>query len=865
MIENFSDRVKEVFTNSEQIAKNNKNMYITPAHCAAAIFQNLSKNMELILKELNANINDVLYKIDDVLIKLPKITSDNYEIKFHQDFERLIRSSITLSKEFGDKYVTEEFLLLGIVSENFEISRTLHSEKINKSRVKKAIESLRKGKKAMTETAESNFNTLEKYANDVTLLASSGKLDPVIGRDEEIRRVIQVLSRRTKNNPVLIGEPGVGKTAIVEGLAIRIIDEDVPDTIKSKKIYSLDLASLIAGSKFRGDFEERLKALLNEVSERSSEIILFIDELHTLVGAGASDGSMDASNMLKPALARGELHCIGATTINEYRNYIEKDSALARRFQPVYVEEPTVENTISILRGLKEKYELHHGITITDQALVGATELSARYINERFLPDKAIDLIDEAASKKRIELDSKPEELDELDRKIIQLKIEKQTLKKEKEGNLQSKNKLKLVEENLKELERSSSQLSDIWRSNKSLIDQQQKKKIELENYRNELIIAKRDGNLERAGELSYDIIPNLENELKKIENNTETEDQEKLLDRNVHHEDIAKVVSKWTGIPVDRMMDDEKSKLINLEKILMKKIIGQEDPLSKISHALRRARSGLADKDRPLGSFLFLGPTGVGKTETAKCLAEFLFDDKASIVRFDMSEYMEKHSVSRLIGSPPGYIGHEEGGALTEIVRRRPYKVILFDEIEKAHPDVLNILLQVLDDGRLTDGKGRTVDFRNTILILTSNMGAKYFEGGIMKNEENNDFKLDKDNVMTSVKSHLRAEFINRLDEILFFTKLSKSNIFDIVELELNNLKLKLKEMSIFVNWTKDVVDILSLEGFDPEFGARPIKRVIRDLVENNISEMIMKNEITKNNTINLNVNNREIKFEIN
>ncbi len=865
MIENFSDRVKEVFTNSEQIAKNNKNMYITPAHCAAAIFQNLSKNMELILKELNVNINDALHKIDDVLIKLPKITSDNYEIKFHQDFERLIRSSITLSKEFGDKYVTEEFLLLGIVSENFEISTALHSEKINKSRVKKAIESLRKGKKAMTETAESNFNTLEKYANDVTLLASSGKLDPVIGRDEEIRRVIQVLSRRTKNNPVLIGEPGVGKTAIVEGLAIRIIDEDVPDTIKSKKIYSLDLASLIAGSKFRGDFEERLKALLNEVSERSSEIILFIDELHTLVGAGASDGSMDASNMLKPALARGELHCIGATTINEYRNYIEKDSALARRFQPVYVEEPTVENTISILRGLKEKYELHHGITITDQALVGATELSARYINERFLPDKAIDLIDEAASKKRIELDSKPEELDELDRKIIQLKIEKQTLKKEKEGNLQSKNKLKLVEENLKELERSSSQLSDIWRSNKSLIDQQQKKKIELENYRNELIIAKRDGNLERAGELSYDIIPNLENELKKIENNTETEDQEKLLDRNVHHEDIAKVVSKWTGIPVDRMMDDEKSKLINLEKILMKKIIGQEEPLFKISHALRRARSGLADKDRPLGSFLFLGPTGVGKTETAKCLAEFLFDDKASIVRFDMSEYMEKHSVSRLIGSPPGYIGHEEGGALTEIVRRRPYKVILFDEIEKAHPDVLNILLQVLDDGRLTDGKGRTVDFRNTILILTSNMGAKYFEGDIMKNEENSHFKLDKDNVMTSVKSHLRAEFINRLDEILFFTKLSKSNIFDIVELELNNLKLKLKEMSIFVNWTKDVVDILSLEGFDPEFGARPIKRVIRDLVENNISEMIMKNEITKNNTINLNVNNREIKFEIN
>ena len=862
MIDNFSNRAKEVFSISEQVAKSKKNMYITPAHFAVALFENVSKNIELILNGLNSNYKDILFQIDKLLSKLPKITSKNYEIKLHQDVEILIKSSINLSREFGDKFVTEEFLLLGLISENFDVSKILNDKKLNKSRVTKAIESLRKGKKAMTETAESNFNVLEKYANDVTLRASNGKLDPVIGRDEEIRRAIQVLSRRTKNNPVLIGEPGVGKTAIVEGLALRIVNEDVPDTIKSKKIYSLDLASLIAGSKFRGDFEERLKALLNEVSERSTEIILFIDELHTLVGAGASDGSMDASNMLKPALARGDLHCIGATTINEYRNYIEKDSALARRFQPVYVEEPSIENTISILRGLKEKYELHHGITITDQALIGATELSSRYINERFLPDKAIDLIDEAASKKRIELDSKPEELDELDRKIIQLKIEKQTL--QKEGDAQSRNKLKLVEENLNELERGSAYLSNIWRSNKSLIDLQQRKKIELENVRNDLIIAKREGNLEKAGELSYHIIPNLLNELKKIENNTEVEDKEKLLDRNVHHEDIAKVVSKWTGIPVDRMMDDEKSKLINLEKILMKKIIGQEEPISKISHALRRARSGLADKNRPLGSFLFLGPTGVGKTETAKCLAEFLFDDKASLVRFDMSEYMEKHSVSRLIGSPPGYVGHDEGGALTEIVRRRPYKVILFDEIEKAHPDVLNILLQVLDDGRLTDGKARTVDFRNTILVLTSNMGAEYFEGDFSKSEENDSFKLVKDNVITSVKSFLRAEFINRLDEILFFTKLSKSNIFDIVELELNKLKLKLKDMSISFKWTKDVVETLSLEGFDPEFGARPIKRTIRDLVENSISEMIMKDQIIENNIINLKVTDREIQFNI-
>ncbi len=862
MVENFSDRVKEVFFYSERLARDNNHMYINPSHVALTILEHRSKNIDLILKDTNLKFESCIEKIRYLLNKNPQITSKIDEIKIDVETQKLITCSLDLSRDNGDKYLTEEFLLLGLIYQNSKVSDILLSEGLNKQITKDAIINQRKGKKAMSASAESVFNSLEKYAIDITSKASAGKLDPVIGRDEEIRRTIQVLSRRTKNNPVLIGEPGVGKTAIVEGLANRIVDEDVPETIKGKKIYSLDLASLIAGSKFRGDFEERLKAILNEVSEKSSEIILFIDELHNLVGAGASDGSIDASNMLKPALARGDLHCIGATTLEEYRNYIEKDSALARRFQPVFVEEPNIENTISILRGLKEKYELHHGITISDKALIAATELSSRYINERFLPDKAIDLMDEAASKKRIELGSKPEELDVLDRKIIQLKIEIKGLLKENDS--QSRKKLKLVDEKLKKLEKNSLDLSNIWKLNKDRIERQQNKKIQLEKARNELIISKREGDLEKAGELSYQIIPSLINDLNEFENDTNSDKENKILDSVIDKEDIAKVVSKWTGIPIDKMVEDDKSKLVHLEIILQKKIIGQEEAISKISNALRRARSGLADPSRPLGSFLFLGPTGVGKTETAKCLSEFLFEDSESLLRFDMSEYMEKHSVSRLIGSPPGYIGHEEGGKLTEIIRRRPYKVILFDEIEKAHPEVLNILLQVLDDGRLTDGRGRTVDFKNTILILTSNLGAGFFEGNLKNNVKNGKLQDIKDNVMGSVRSVLRAEFINRLDEILFYTKLDKFHILDIVQIELNKLKLKLNKLSISISWTREVIDLISIEGFDPDFGARPIKRTVRDLIENNISDKILKNEIKEGNKINLSVKEKEINFDI-
>ena len=660
------------------------------------------------------------------LSKLPIIKSEIKEIKIHHETNKLLNYAIYLANENGDELVAEDYLLLALISEKNNLSNIFKSQKINKEKLKIVIDQLRRGEKAMTNTAENNFDSLNRYAVDLTQKASHGLIDPVIGRDDEIRRAIQILSRRTKNNPVLIGEPGVGKTAIVEGLAQRIVNEDVPDSIKSKKIFSLDISSLVAGSKFRGDFEERLKSVLNEITKKTNEVILFIDELHTLVGAGASEGAIDASNMLKPSLARGELHCIGATTLNEYRNYIEKDTALARRFQQLYVDEPSLDNTVSILRGLKEKYELHHGISISDKALISATKLSSRYITERFLPDKAIDLIDEAASKKRIELDSKPDNLDELDRKIMQLNIEKKVLSKEKDTD--SLKRLELVNTELKDLEQKSHEFTKEWNLKKKQIEKIQNTKFELENAKNELTLAKRNGDWEKAGELSYQIIPSLVETL-EISNKKNKIDEKNFIENTIYEEDIANVISKWTGIPVSKMLEDEKNKFLQIETWLNNKIIGQEESIKKISNALRRARSGLNDLKRPLGSFLFLGPTGVGKTETAKLLASFLFDDEKSLLRIDMSEFMEKHSVSRLIGAPPGYVGHEDGGKLTESVRRRPFKVILFDEIEKAHPEVLNILLQVLDDGRLTDSQGRLVDFRNTIIILTSNMGSNYFD----------------------------------------------------------------------------------------------------------------------------------------
>jgi len=843
-MKSFSDRCKELLIGAEKLARTSNNLYIYPEHLALTIFSNPSYLIKKILDEVNLDVESIISDIKKNLSKLPIIKSEIKEIKIHHETNKLLNHAIYLANENGDELVAEDYLLLALISEKNNLSNIFKSQKINKEKLKIVIDQLRRGEKAMTNTAENNFDSLNRYAVDLTQKASHGLIDPVIGRDDEIRRAIQILSRRTKNNPVLIGEPGVGKTAIVEGLAQRIVNEDVPDSIKSKKIFSLDISSLVAGSKFRGDFEERLKGVLNEITKKTNEVILFIDELHTLVGAGASEGAIDASNMLKPSLARGELHCIGATTLNEYRNYIEKDTALARRFQQLYVDEPSLDNTVSILRGLKEKYEVHHGISISDKALISATKLSSRYITERFLPDKAIDLIDEAASKKRIELDSKPDNLDELDRKIMQLNIEKKVLSKEKDTD--SLKRLELVNIELKDLEQKSCEFTKEWNLKKKQIEKIQNTKFELENAKNELTLAKRNGDWEKAGELSYQIIPSLVETL-EISNKKNKIDEKNFIENTIYEEDIANVISKWTGIPVSKMLEDEKNKFLQIETWLNNKIIGQEESIKKISNALRRARSGLNDLKRPLGSFLFLGPTGVGKTETAKLLASFLFDDEKSLLRIDMSEFMEKHSVSRLIGAPPGYVGHEDGGKLTESVRRRPFKVILFDEIEKAHPEVLNILLQVLDDGRLTDSQGRLVDFRNTIIILTSNMGSNYFDDWQNTSEENESTKLLKNNIMGSVKTFLRAEFINRLDEILFFTKLTRNNIKLIAEIQLKELNERLNEMNINLTWDESVVNLITLEGYNPEYGARPIKRTIRYLIEDKISDLILKEELEK------------------
>ncbi|WP_443644743.1 ATP-dependent Clp protease ATP-binding subunit [Candidatus Levibacter sp. Uisw_134_01] len=754
----------------------------------------------------------------------------------------------------GDKVITQEILLLSLTCVNNPGQKLLLNEGVDFNKLQDEINRFRKGKKAMNETAESGFDTLNRFATNLTANALKGLLDPVIGRDEEIRRVIQVLSRRTKNNPVLIGEPGVGKTAILEGLAIRIAQDDVPEKLKDKEIFSLDLASILAGAKFRGDFEERLKSLLNEVEKKRDKIVLFIDELHSLVGAGGADGSLDASNIFKPALARGELHCVGATTFEEYRKYIEKDKALARRFQQVYINEPDIENSISMMRGLKEKYELFHGITISDKALLASVHLSSRYINDRFLPDKAIDLIDEAASRKRIEIDSKPDALDETDRRIIQLKIERKVLKKEKDQS--SHDRLDKVEDELKELQLISEKETKNWKLSKKLIEDEQQRKVDLENARNELDIVKRDGDWERAGEISYQVIPNLE---RKITENETNADQ---INTIVSEQDVATVVSKWTGIPLEKMMEFERIKLINIKDELKKSIIGQDIVIDAISKTIIRSRAGLSDPTSPLGSFIFLGSTGVGKTETAKALAKFLFNDSESLIRIDMSEYMEKHSISRLIGAPPGYVGYDEGGVLTEAVIRRPYRVILFDEIEKAHLDVLNLLLQVMDDGRLTDSHGKTVDFTNTIIIMTSNMGSEYFESNLNFSEKNEKTKSVINKVMNVVKSKLSPEFINRLDEILFFSKLGKSHVADIVEIQLNSLKNRLLLNNYSIVWDDKVCDTIALKSYNPEYGARPIKREIRDVVEDKISELIINNNIKEGSVIMIEVvdNNIEV-----
>ena len=746
-------------------------------------------------------------------------------------------------KEFGDKIVTQEILLLSFTAMNDQVQDILSNHNITFSKLQNEIKKFRKGKKAMNDNAESGFDALNRFATNLTDNAKKGSLDPVIGRDEEIRRLIQVLSRRTKNNPVLIGEPGVGKTAVVEGLAIRIGNDDVPEKLKGKEIFSLDLASILAGAKFRGDFEERLKSLLIEIEKQKNKIILFIDELHSLVGAGGVDGSLDASNIFKPALARGELHCVGATTFDEYRKYIEKDKALERRFQQVYIDEPDIENSISMMRGLKERYELFHGIAISDKALTASVNLSSKYINDRYLPDKAIDLIDEAASRKRIEIDSKPDSLDEIDRRIIQLQIEKKALKKE--NNQPSNDRILKVESELKELGVISKKETEKWKSNKRIIEEEQERKIQLETYRNELEIEKRKGNWDRAGELSYQIIPNLEKMI------LESKVLDDLVNTTVTEDDVATVVSKWTGIPVEKMLEFERTKLLNIEMELKKSIIGQDYIISAIAKTIIRSRVGISDGTSPIGSFLFLGSTGVGKTETAKNLAEFLFNKKDALIRIDMSEYMEKHSVSRLIGAPPGYIGYDEGGVLTEAVRRRPYRVILFDEVEKAHGDVLNLLLQVMDDGRLTDSHGKTVDFTNTIIIMTSNVGAKHFNTNVNFSKDNAKEKLIRQKVMDSVKFKFAPEFLNRLDEILFFSKLGKSHVSKIVEIQLNQLKKRLLLNNFFIEWDNNVNDTIALLGYDPEYGARPIKRKIRSVVEDEISKLIINNAVKNGDTI--------------
>jgi ATP-dependent Clp protease ATP-binding subunit ClpB len=844
----FSDRTKHIFSLANDLALK-KNQYLSAFHILYILIDSPEKYINDILKRTSVNIEVLKTNVYDCLFKLPKIQNVN---QVDETIITLVRIAENLMIKNKDEVITQEILLLSLTHKDMKTKDILFKEGITFEKLENEISNFRQGKRALNNASESGFDTLNRFSINLTMRASSGLLDPVIGRDEEIRRVIQVLSRRTKNNPVLIGEPGVGKTAIAEGLAIRIINKDVPEKLKNKEIFSLDIASLLAGAKYRGDFEERLKALLNEINNKRDQIILFIDELHSLVGAGGSDGSLDASNIFKPALARGELHCVGATTFEEYRKYIEKDKALARRFQTVFVNEPNIETTVAMMRGLKEKYELYHGVSIADKALLASVHLSSRYINDRYLPDKAIDLIDEAASKKRMEIDSKPEALDEIDRRIILLKIEIEVLSKEKDKS--SIDKVIKLEKELINLENKSLKQTEKWKFNKDLIEQEQQKKIELENARNELENTKRNGDWDRAGELSYQIIPNLESRSSVNSNNTI------VLDT-----DIASVVSKWTGIPVEKMMEFEKAKLLKIDQELRNKVIGQDNAIDAIAKTIIRSRVGLSDPSRPIGSFLFLGPTGVGKTETAKTLSQFLFDDEDSLVRVDMSEYMEKHSVSKLIGAPPGYIGYEDAGSLTEIIRRRPYKVILFDEIEKAHPDVLNILLQVMDDGRLTDNHGKTVDFTNVIIVMTSNIGADFFESNLDLNLKNEKSKLVRFNIMKSVKSKLSLEFINRLDEILFFSRLGKSHVSKIVNIELKRLKKRLESMEIFIEWDDEVNNMIALKGYSPEYGARPIKREIRNLVEDEISKKILNETIKEGSHIKITVNGELLLFNLN
>jgi ATP-dependent Clp protease ATP-binding subunit ClpB len=840
--ETYTERSRGFLQSAQSLALREGHQRFTPEHVLKVLLDDEEGLASNLINAAGGNAALALTGAEAALRKLPKVSGGGAgQVYLAPELARVFDTAQKLASKAGDSFVTAERLLQALAMEKSEAAAILKLAGVTPQGLNDAINDVRKGRTADSASAEQSYDALKKYARDLTAAAQEGKLDPVIGRDEEIRRTIQVLSRRTKNNPVLIGEPGVGKTAIAEGLALRIVKGDVPESLKDKKLMSLDMGSLIAGAKFRGEFEERLKAVLSEVTSSDGGIILFIDEMHTLVGAGKADGAMDASNLLKPALARGELHCVGATTLDEYRKHVEKDAALARRFQPVFVSEPTVEDTISILRGIKEKYELHHGVRITDAAIVAAATLSHRYIADRFLPDKAIDLMDEAGSRLRMQVDSKPEELDELDRRIMQLQIEREALKKE--TDTASKDRLVKLEKELVETEEKSAVMTRNWQAEKEKLASASKLKEELETARRDLELAQRKGDFAQAGELTYARIPELEKKLAAAEAAGAT----KMVEEAVTEAHVAQVVSRWTGIPVDKMLEGEREKLLHMEQALAKRVVGQSEAVTAVATAVRRARAGLQDPNRPIGSFMFLGPTGVGKTELTKALAGFLFDDEHALLRIDMSEYMEKHAVSRLIGAPPGYVGYDEGGALTEAVRRRPYQVVLFDEVEKAHPDVFNVLLQVLDDGRLTDGQGRTVDFKNTLIIMTSNLGSEY----LVNMAEGQDVDSVKSEVMEVVRRSFRPEFLNRVDDIILFHRLMRVHMGAIIDIQLERLAKLLTERKITVTLTDEAKLLLAERGYDPAYGARPLKRAIQKYIQDPLAEEILSGRVKDGETV--------------
>ncbi len=856
-LEKFTDRAKGFLQSAQTVAIRNSHQRISPEHLLKALLEDEEGMAAGLVQRAGGDPGRAVEEVDALLAKIPAVSGGGAQQTpgLDNDAVRVLDQAEQVAQKAGDSYVTVERLLLAIaLAKQSKAGKALADAGISPEALNTAINELRKGKTADTSNAEAAYDAMRKYARDLTEAAREGKLDPVIGRDEEIRRTVQILARRTKNNPVLIGEPGTGKTAIAEGLALRIANGDVPDSLKDRTLMALDMGSLIAGAKYRGEFEERLKTVLDEVKDAGGQIILFIDEMHTLIGAGASEGSMDASNLLKPALARGELHCIGATTLDEYQKYVEKDAALQRRFQPVFVDEPSVEDTISILRGIKEKYELHHGVRITDNAIVAAAQLSERYIADRFLPDKAIDLMDEAASRIRMEVESKPEEIEGLDRRIIQLKIEESALAKE--NDQASKDRLEALRSELANLEQQSSELTTRWQNERDKIHAEARIKEDLDAARLELEQAQRAGDLAKAGELSYGKIPQLEKALAEAEGQTDNA----LLKEEVTEDDIASVVSRWTGVPMEKMLEGEREKLLKMEEVLGKRVIGQEKAVVAVSRAVRRARAGLQDPNRPLGSFLFLGPTGVGKTELTKALAAFLFDDDQAMVRIDMSEFMEKHAVARLIGAPPGYVGYEEGGVLTEAVRRRPYQVVLFDEVEKAHSDVFNVLLQVLDDGHLTDGQGRRVDFSNTLIILTSNLGSQF----LSNLEDDQKVEDVEDQVMDVVRGHFRPEFLNRLDEIILFHRLAQEHMAPIVDIQVARVQKLLKDRNITLDLTDAASRWLGRVGYDPVYGARPLKRAVQRHLQDPLAELLLQGKVPDGSTVKIDEGDGELQMQV-